>query len=46
LIAEWHRTRWVWNQAVERLQRTGAWVRDKNLTTRTASVQGVLLSGR
>ena len=32
LVAEWHRTRWVWNQAVDLLQRTGAWVSDKDLT--------------
>ena len=32
MIAEWHRTRWVWNQAVDLLQRTGAWVRDTELT--------------
>ena len=32
LVSEWHRTRWVWNQAVELLQRTGSWVRDTELT--------------
>lgn len=33
MIAEWHRTRWVWNQAVDLLQRSGAWVSDKDLTS-------------
>jgi putative transposase len=33
LISEWHRTRWVWNRAVDLLQRTGAWVSDKDLTS-------------
>jgi len=32
LIAEWHRTRWVWNQSVAHLQQTGEWVTDKHLT--------------
>jgi putative transposase len=32
LLAEWDRCRWVWNQAVERLNETGDWVRDKTLT--------------
>ena len=32
LIAEWHRARWVWNQAVGVLKRSGAWVSDKDLT--------------
>ncbi len=32
LIDEWHRTRWVWNQAVATLQDTNAWVSDKDLT--------------
>ena len=32
LLAEWHRTRSVWNRAVEMLQRTGVWASDKNLT--------------
>lgn len=32
LVAEWHGTRWVWNQAVEHLQNTGEWVTDKHLT--------------
>jgi putative transposase len=33
LTSEWHRTRWVWNRAVDLLQRTGAWVSDKDLTS-------------
>lgn len=33
MIAEWHRTRWAWNQAVDLLQRTGVWVSDKDLTS-------------
>jgi len=32
LMAEWHRARWVWNQAVGMLKRSGAWVSDKDLT--------------
>jgi putative transposase len=32
LGAEWDRCRWVWNQAVERLNDTGEWVRDNTLT--------------
>ncbi len=32
LLAEWDRCRWVWNQAVERLNETGEWVRDSTLT--------------
>lgn len=32
LVAEWHRTRHVWNKAVEVLQQTGEWVSDKHLT--------------
>ena len=32
MIAEWHRARWVWNEAVGVLQRSGVWVSDKDLT--------------
>jgi putative transposase len=32
LIQEWHRTRWVWNRAVHRLETNGEWVRDSELT--------------
>jgi putative transposase len=32
LLAEWDRCRWVWNQAVERLNERGEWVRDNALT--------------
>lgn len=32
LLAEWDRCRWVWNRAVEHLQKTGEWVRDDALT--------------
>lgn len=32
LVSEWHRTRWLWNQSVAMLQRTGGWVRDSDLT--------------
>jgi putative transposase len=32
LIREWHRTRWVWNQAVAHLNNTGEWIRDNALT--------------
>ena len=31
-MSEWHRSRWVWNQAVELLHGTGSWVRDAELT--------------
>lgn len=33
LIEEWHRTRWVWNRAVEHLNTTGEWVTDRHLTS-------------
>jgi putative transposase len=32
LLREWDRCRWVWNQAVARLNESGAWVRDNTLT--------------
>jgi putative transposase len=32
LVREWDRCRWVWNQAVERLNESGEWVRDDALT--------------
>jgi putative transposase len=32
LIQEWHRTRWIWNRAVDYLQTNGEWVRDSELT--------------
>jgi len=33
LLTEWGRCRWVWNQAVEHLHRTGQWIKDDQLTT-------------
>ncbi|HEY9305850.1 MAG TPA: transposase [Mycobacterium sp.] len=33
LLGEWDRCRWVWNQAVERLNDFGEWVRDDALTS-------------
>ena len=33
LQREWDRCRWVWNQAVERLNESGEWVRDDALTS-------------
>jgi putative transposase len=32
LLREWDRCRWVWNQAVARLNESGEWVRDDALT--------------
>ncbi len=32
LINEWHRARWVWNQAVATLKHSNTWVSDKHLT--------------
>jgi len=32
LVGEWDRCRWVWNQAVARLNESGEWVRDDALT--------------
>jgi putative transposase len=32
LLGEWDRCRWVWNQAVARLNESGDWVRDDALT--------------
>ncbi len=32
LLREWDRRRWVWNQAVARLNESGEWVRDDALT--------------
>jgi putative transposase len=32
LLREWDRCRWVWNQAVARLNESGEWVRDDTLT--------------
>jgi putative transposase len=32
LLREWDRCRWVWNQAVARLNESGKWVRDDALT--------------
>jgi putative transposase len=32
LLGEWDRCRWVWNQAVARLNESGEWVRDDVLT--------------
>lgn len=32
LLGEWDRCRWVWNQAVERLNDSGEWVGDDTLT--------------
>lgn len=32
LLQEWDRCRWVWNQAVERLNESDEWVRDDRLT--------------
>jgi putative transposase len=32
MLAEWDRCRWVWNRAVEHLNKTGEWVRDNALT--------------
>lgn len=32
LLAEWDRCRWVWNEAVARLNDSGEWVRDDALT--------------
>ena len=32
LLAEWHRTRWLWNQSVAMLNETGKWVSDNDLT--------------
>jgi putative transposase len=32
LLREWDRCRWVWNQAVARLNESGQWVRDDALT--------------
>jgi putative transposase len=32
LIREWHRTRWIWNQAVQHLQSTNEWIPDSRWT--------------
>jgi putative transposase len=32
LLREWDRCRWVWNQAVARLNESGEWIRDDTLT--------------
>lgn len=32
LQQEWDRRRWVWNQAVAQLNKSGEWVRDEALT--------------
>jgi putative transposase len=32
VLREWDRCRWVWNQAVARLKKSGEWVRDDALT--------------
>jgi putative transposase len=32
LLREWDLCRWVWNQAVARLNESGEWVRDDTLT--------------